>query len=234
MASPRPASLVSPRSHPVPYPGPASPPAFDADQVSVEVLVRHLLAAKQSLSSMALVLRAHDLATHARQMHEDSVVHTAQTAFLRRLIDEEVMLLRKLRRGMERTYEAARREYKQLPHTLDAANGKLEKTMRMLQETKVEPRFRPTGEETKYLMDFVDENSVEAMQKALLGGISELQVSSPQAHHHHPPPPHLLTNRPYLHRPSKHPSTATSSASTPTSAISTKLSPPTPKTWPNT
>ncbi|KAK3897726.1 autophagy-related protein 17 [Staphylotrichum tortipilum] len=177
MASPRPASLASPRSHPLSYQDSASPPAFESDDhVSVEVLVRHLLAAKQSLSSMALVLRAHDLATHARQMHEDSVIHTAQTAFLRRLVDDEVRVLRKLRRGMEYTYDAARREFKQLPHTLDAANGRLEKTMRMLQETQVEPRFRPPGEEEKYLMDFVDENSVGAMQKALMGGIAELQA----------------------------------------------------------
>jgi autophagy-related protein 17 len=139
-------------------------------------LVRHLLAAKQSLSSMALVLRANDLATHARQMHEESVILGAQTGFLRHMVDDEMWVLRKLRRGMGRAYDRGRREFKQLIRTLDAANEKLEQTMRMLRETRVEPVFRPSGEEEKCLMDFVEENSVEGMRDALKASIAELQV----------------------------------------------------------
>lgn len=176
MAASRPASLAEPRSRPTSYHDPVSP-GFDVADVPVEVLVRHLLAAKQSLSSMALVLRANDLASHARQMHEDSVIQSAQTGFLHWVIAEEVQVLRMLRRGMERTYDKARREFKQLPRTLDAANEKLEKTMRMLRETRVEPVFRPPGEPDKCLMDFVDENSVEAMHDALKASIGDLQVS---------------------------------------------------------
>ncbi|KAG7291269.1 hypothetical protein NEMBOFW57_001281 [Staphylotrichum longicolle] len=176
MAASRPASLAEPRSRPTSYHDPVSP-GFDVADVPVEVLVRHLLAAKQSLSSMALVLRANDLATHARQMHEDSVIQSAQTGFLHWVIAEEVQVLRMLRRGMERTYDKARREFKQLPRTLDAANEKLEKTMRMLRETRVEPVFRPPGEPDKCLMDFVDENSVEAMHNALKASIGDLQAA---------------------------------------------------------
>lgn len=177
MASPRPTSSAEPHSRPTSYHDLPSP-AFDAEDVPVEVLVRHLLAAKQSLSSMALVLRAHDLATHARQMHEESVVLGAQTGSLRQLIDYQVRVLRKVRRGMGRVYDSGRREFKHLIRTLDAANGKLEKTMQMLRDTQVEAVFRPPGEEVKCLMDFVDENSVEAMRDALKASIAELQVKA--------------------------------------------------------
>lgn len=176
MATPRPASLTEPRSRPTSYHDPQSP-EFNADDVPVEVLVRHLLAAKQSLSSMALVLRANELATHARQMHEESVILSAQTGFLRTLIDEEVLVLRKLRRGMGRAYDRGRREFVQLLRTLDIANEKLESTMRMLRETRVDPIFRPPGEEMKNLMDFLDVNSVEAMHDTLKASVDELQVS---------------------------------------------------------
>ncbi|KAL2177475.1 autophagy protein Apg17-domain-containing protein, partial [Thermothelomyces heterothallicus CBS 202.75] len=174
MAMPRAASSAEPRSRPTSYHDSPSP-EFNVDHVPVEVLVRHLLAAKQSLSSMALVLRANDLTTHARQMHEESVILGAQTGFLRRLIDEEVVVLRKLRRGMGRALDRGRREFVQLLRTLDAANEKLEGTMRMLRETKVDPVFRPPGEEAKNLMDFLDVNSVEAMRNTLKGSVDELQ-----------------------------------------------------------
>jgi autophagy-related protein 17 len=126
---------------------------------------------------MPLVLRANELVTHARQMHEGCIILEAQTGFLRHLIDDEVQLLRKLRRGMGRAYDRGRRDFKQLIRTLDAANEKLEQTMQMLRDTRVEAVLRPPGEAPKSLMDFVDENSVEGMRDALKGSIAELQVS---------------------------------------------------------
>ncbi|KAJ4290010.1 hypothetical protein N0V88_006811 [Collariella sp. IMI 366227] len=205
MATARPASSAGARSRPTSYHDPVSP-EFDADDVPVEILVRHLLAAKQSLSSMALVLRANDLATHSRQMHEESVIMSAQTGFVRQAVDQQIRVLKKVRRGMGRVYDSGRREFKQLIDTLDAANGKLETTMEMLRDRPVEAVFRPPGEEQKYLIEFVDEDSVESMRNALKDSIGELQP--------------------------KPPSTATSSASTPTSACSTKPSCPRPPSNP--
>ncbi|KAK1756555.1 autophagy-related protein 17 [Echria macrotheca] len=149
---------------------------FNADDVSVEVLVKHLLAAKQSLSSMTAVVRAHDLATNARQMHEDSVILSAQTGFLRQGISEQVRLLRQVRRGMTRAYDGGRREFKQLIRTLDAANSRLEQTIEMLRATTVDAIFRPPGEEPKCLMDFVDEHAVDQLLEALKGSVAELQA----------------------------------------------------------
>lgn len=175
--SPSSASSPNSRSYHDDYdPDPGSG-EFSADDVPVEALVKHLLAAKQSLSSMTLVLRAHDLATHARQMHEESVILGAQTAFLRHSINEQVRILRQVRRGMTRAYEGGRREFKQLIRTLDASNSKLEQTIAMLRSTIVDGIFRPPGEEEKCLMDFADEKTVETMQNALKESIKELQVS---------------------------------------------------------
>jgi len=147
------------------------------EDVPVEVLVKHLLAAKQSLSSMTLVLRAHDLATHARQMHEEAVVLSAQTGFLRQGISEQVRILRQVRRGMTRAYEGGRREFKHLIRTLDAANTRLEQTIVTLRGTIVDTVFRPAGEEEKCLMDFVDEKTVDTMRDTVKESIKELQVS---------------------------------------------------------
>ncbi|KAL2019039.1 hypothetical protein VTK56DRAFT_10143 [Thermocarpiscus australiensis] len=174
--TPRPASSADTRSRPASLHEPARP-AVDVDDVPVEVLVKHLLAAKQSLSSMALVVRANDLATHARQMHEESVILSAQTGFLRQGIDEQVRILRQVRRRMGRAGDSGRRAFKQLIRTLDGANDQLEQTIRMLRATPVDPVFRPPGEEEKCLMDFVDEKSVDTLRNALKESVAELQAA---------------------------------------------------------
>lgn len=151
--------------------------------VAVETLVEHLLAAKRSLSSMTLVLRANDLSTHARQLHEESVILGAQTAFLTKGIHDQKNLLLRVRRSMIRTYDAGKREFKHIIKHLDAANGKLETTIGMLRNTTVDPVFRPSGEEPKNLLDFVDENQVHGMRDALKGSIAELQVVARPSYH---------------------------------------------------
>ncbi|KAJ4385884.1 Autophagy- protein 17 [Neurospora sp. IMI 360204] len=150
---------------------------FNADNVPVEALVKHLLAAKQSLSSMTLVLRANDLATSARQMHEESVILSAQTAFLRHGILEEVRILQQVRRGMARAYDNGTRDFKQIIRTLDTADGRLEKIMDILRKTTVEKVFRQPGEEPKCLLDFVDPKIVEQVRDALKESIHELSAA---------------------------------------------------------
>ncbi|KAK0631115.1 autophagy-related protein 17 [Bombardia bombarda] len=149
---------------------------FNPDDVPVELLVRHLLEAKRALSSITQVMQANHLTHNARQMHEESVILTAQTAFLRHNIAEQQRILRKVRRGMTHVYENGSKEFEDLIVTLDKANNKLESTLGMLRTTVVESIFRPPGEEAKYLLDFVDENSVGGMQNALKESIGELQA----------------------------------------------------------
>ncbi len=157
--------------------------------------------------------------THSRQLHEQSVILSAQTAFIRDGISEQVRVLRQVRKGMGKAYDAGRQDFKKLIRHLDAADGRLEQTIRMLKDTLVEERLPPLGEQKKSLLDFVDEKSVEGMRDALKASIGELQVRPSRF----PPLPGYRDARLFLHAPSmpqantgnprapKRPSMATSS-----------------------
>ncbi|KAL2753857.1 hypothetical protein ACRALDRAFT_2109101 [Sodiomyces alcalophilus JCM 7366] len=151
--------------------------ASAADSIPVETLVEHLLAAKRSLSSMQHVLRANDLATKARRLHEEAALLCAQTQFLRRAIVRQTANLMRVRRGLKRTYDAGKYDFGSLVKTMDTANERLQATMEMLRDTRVEAVFRPPGEEPRNLMDFVDERSVHDMVEALKNSLGELQTS---------------------------------------------------------
>ncbi|KAH8199657.1 hypothetical protein TruAng_006187 [Truncatella angustata] len=174
MASPSSAASSSPRGSP-----PSSPHGDhqDADSTPVETLVQHLLEAKRSLSSMGQVLRANEIVTAARQAHTESVILGAQAQFLRRGINDQIRLLLRARRSMNRTYDSGKREFKQVIKNLDVANGQLETTMAVLTEQTVESAFRPRGEDRKNLLDFVDVVQVDTMHSALKDNIAALQTS---------------------------------------------------------
>lgn len=125
---------------------------------------------------MQHVLRANDLATRARSLHEEAVLLCAQTQFLRRAIVKQTANLMRVRRGLRRTYDAGKYDFGSLVKTMDTANEKLQATMEMLRNTRVEAVFRPPGEEIRNLMDFVDERSVHDMMEALKKCLEELQV----------------------------------------------------------
>jgi len=148
------------------------------DEVPVEVLVEHLLAAKRSLSSMTLVLRANELATAARQAHEESVVLAAQAEYLRRAITDQAALLLRMRRSLQRAYDYGRRDFKQLVKRMDSSDQQLQAMMEMLRATQVEAIFRSKKGEPKNLLDFLDEKSVQKLVEALKGNLEELQASS--------------------------------------------------------
>ncbi|KAI5926525.1 kinase activator [Camillea tinctor] len=152
-------------------------PGGSTDLVPVETLVQHLLNAKRSLSSMRLVLRANELVHAARQAYEESVILSAQSQFLRHGITEQMQLLAKVRRSLQRTYDHGRRQFKQIIKTLDATNGRLQGTMDVLRGRMVESAFRPPGEERRSLLDFVDELQVETMINALKENIQILQTT---------------------------------------------------------
>ena len=132
---------------------------------------------------MRLVLRANDLVHLARQAHEESVILTAQSQFLRRGISDQVRLLLRLRKSLSRTYDIGKREFKLVLKDLDATNGRLEDTMNVLRGRIVESAFRPEGEESKNLLDFVDEGQVHALRNTLKENIAALQVSDCHARH---------------------------------------------------
>ncbi|KAI2642728.1 kinase activator [Xylaria nigripes] len=147
------------------------------DSVSVETLVQYLLDAKRSLSSMRLVMRANELVHAARQAHEESVILSAQTQFIRRGINEQTRLLLRVRKALTRTYDSGKREFKQTIKTLDMTNSRLEDTINVLRDRAVNSAFRPPGEEKRSLLDFVDEAQVDRMREALKENIQVLQAT---------------------------------------------------------
>jgi autophagy-related protein 17 len=151
--------------------------------VPLDTLVNHLLAAKRSLSSMTLVLRANDIATTARNAHEDTSIIAAQAGFLRSSILDQAAILVRVRRNLQASYDWGKRDFKKLVRAMDEVDGALEGTMNMLRGTTVQSVLRPKGEDPKNLLDFVDEDSVHGLREAMKKSIQELQVSHcPTAH----------------------------------------------------
>ena len=152
-------------------------PSSSHPSIPIDTLVNHLLAAKRSLSSMTLVLRANDIANHARTSHEDASLLTAHTSFLRAAILDQSAILVRLRRSLQVTYDWGKRDFGKLVRAMDEADGALEATMGLLRGTVVHSALRPAGEEEKTLLDFVDEESVHGMREAMKKSIEALQVS---------------------------------------------------------
>lgn len=72
--------------------------------------------------------------------------------------------------------QEAKKSLKSVIKTLDAANARLESTMELLRSTMVEAAFRPSSEEPRSLLDFVDEEGVETMRDALKESIRDSKV----------------------------------------------------------
>ncbi|KAI9166516.1 Autophagy-related protein [Paramyrothecium foliicola] len=143
--------------------------------IPIDTLVNHLLAAKRSLSSMNLVLRANELATAAQHSHEDTAVMNAQAGFLRSSILDQAAILVRVRRSLQATYDWGKRDFRKLIRAMDEVDGELAGTMEMLRSTEVQSVLRPTGEERRNLLDFVDEASVHGMRDAMKQSIEQLQ-----------------------------------------------------------
>ncbi|VUC21956.1 unnamed protein product [Clonostachys rosea] len=146
-----------------------------SDTIPVDTLVNHLLAAKRSLSTISVVFHANELATNARNEHEDAAILTAQSRFLRRSILDQTAILGRLRRSLQATYSWGTNDFKSLIHTMDEVDGSLEAMMDVLRAKKVLSSLRPPGEEPKTLLDFVDEESVHKLRDAMKKSIEELR-----------------------------------------------------------
>jgi autophagy-related protein 17 len=148
------------------------------DSISIDTLVDYLFLAKRSLSTMTLVLRAHDIANDARQSHEHVAILAAQSGFLRTSTLDQAAILVRVRRSLQSTYAWGKKDFKKLVKSMDLVDGELEHTMEMLRDTGVEGVFRPKGEERRSLLDFIDEGGVHGVREAMKKSIQELQVSS--------------------------------------------------------
>ncbi|KAH7329492.1 autophagy-related protein 17 [Stachybotrys elegans] len=143
--------------------------------IPIDTLVNHLLAAKRSLSSVEHVVRANEIATDAQHSHQEAIILLAQAAFIRSSILDETTILLKIRKALLSTYDWGKRDFKKLVRAMDEMDAKLTETMDMLRATEVQRILRPKGEETKNLLDFVDETSVHGMRDAMKQSIEQLQ-----------------------------------------------------------
>ncbi|KAI9640119.1 Autophagy- protein 17 [Ciborinia camelliae] len=156
-----------------------NPPGLTTHEldISLETLVSYLLASKRSLSSISTVWRANEIVTSAKSALEESVILNARTVFVQSGIKEQFEILKKVRHSIELVYNDGQEDFKNVIHTLDAANTRLESTMDVLRSTMVDAAFRPAGEEPRSLLDFVDEQGVEGMRD----GLKELIRESKEA-----------------------------------------------------
>ncbi|PKS10349.1 hypothetical protein jhhlp_002100 [Lomentospora prolificans] len=151
--------------------------ADDMSDIPIETLVEHLLAAKRSLSTMTAVVRANEICTAALQAYEESVILTAETEYLRRGMENQLSLLARVKRGLNRTYDVGKKDFKDLIKQMDAVEANMAITTTLLQERVVQKEFREgeNDDRERTLLDFVEENRVAAVVEALKGSVEELQ-----------------------------------------------------------
>lgn len=128
---------------------------------SLETLVSHLVASKRSLSSVEQVWRGHEIIETTRFHLEASVTTSARSSFLRLGIAAQLRTL-DLVQGHNKAVEVeGAQEHGAVMRTLDEADKRLKDTMSRLRLTMVESRLRPEADQSRSLLDFVDEGSVE-------------------------------------------------------------------------
>ncbi|MCJ1364949.1 autophagy protein 17 [Acarospora aff. strigata] len=146
----------------------------DRSKTSLETLVSYLLASKRSLSSIDHVWRANEIVTSARTALEDIVLLRARTGFIQRGIDDQIKLLRTVRAGVMSVAREGQTEFKIVLKDLDDSEARLQQTLKQLRSTVVEAAFRPAEEEPKSLLDFVDEQGVQAVMTSLKESIDAI------------------------------------------------------------
>lgn len=144
--------------------------------IPIDTLVNHLLVAKRSLSSMNHVLRANELATSARQSHQETLLLAAQTTFVRNSMLDQVTILMRVWKSLQSTYEWGKRDFNKLVKAMDEVDADLTGTIHMLRDTQVQSVLQPNDRESMNLLDFVDETSVNGMREAMKQSIQNLQA----------------------------------------------------------
>lgn len=145
--------------------------------VPLERLVGYLMEAKRSLASMHQLVQAGNMVARATDYHERAVKLSADGTFLYWGLASLVQQLDAMKRGFIRTYDNQKKKFDDNIHLLDASAGRLTGILDKLKNTPVDPVFRPEGEESKNLKDFVDEANVHNLINALKDCINELKAA---------------------------------------------------------
>ncbi|KAL8801896.1 MAG: hypothetical protein Q9182_004185 [Xanthomendoza sp. 2 TL-2023] len=134
---------------------------------SLDTLVSHLVASKRSLSAIEHVWRANEIVTSTRVHLEASVIISARTTFLRAGISTQLHTLGKVHAHSKSVESEGAQEYEEVLRTLDEADKRLRGTLESLKTTMVEHRLKPTSDQRKSLLDFVDEGGVDNLLAAV-------------------------------------------------------------------
>ncbi|KAH8690180.1 putative kinase activator [Talaromyces proteolyticus] len=160
--------------------GRSSPSLVEEPKSHLDTLISYLVAAKRSLSSIYHVSRANEIVNTARTALEESVIVSARTGFLRRGQKNQIRLLYKVRTEIENISHRGRAEFASVLKELDAVDDRLRRTLDKLQQTVVHSSFRPEGEDSKSLHDFVDERGVDELQTVLKSSIDRINEAQAQ------------------------------------------------------
>ena len=145
---------------------------------STDLLVSHLVAAKRALNiSHPQVVRSSEIVNEARSAVESSVVLCARTSFVHRRIGSQLKILRGVQFEVEDVAHKAQSEFNAVLKSLDTADAKLQKTLDELRATIVQQGFRPSDEEPRSLLHFIDEEPVESLKDTLKDSIDETNES---------------------------------------------------------
>ncbi|KAK0969738.1 autophagy protein 17 [Friedmanniomyces endolithicus] len=167
-------------------PPPSSPEASTQQgPPSLERIVVHFVAAKRSLASTSHLWRANEIVTRSRALIEEIAVLNARNAFARHGVDDQLDLLHAIRDGVAESSDVAGDEFQVIVASLDAANDRLQVTLKKLRQTVVDSALhgdsapaedsgdiddgrpeletarddQPGRRTNKTLYDFIDENT---------------------------------------------------------------------------
>lgn len=156
------------------------PVPTDEPASQLDTLISYLVAAKKSLSSIYHVSRADEIVNTARNALEQSAILSAKIGFLRRGQKQQIQLLYDVRDEVENISHRGRSEFANVLTELDTVDERLRHILDKLRQTVVHPAFRPDGEQSKSLHDFVDEHAVEDLQVVLKAAIDRTTAAQSQ------------------------------------------------------
>ena len=133
----------------------------------LESLVSHLVAAKRSLTSIEQVWQANEIVTSTRKSLENSVITSARTSFLRSGITAQLHILEQVHGHNKSVEDEGAKEYEDALDSVGKADRRLNDTLARLRNTMVEPSLRPDREQSRSLLDFVDESGVDTVLKTI-------------------------------------------------------------------
>lgn len=151
--------------------------ASATEDESLGTLVGHFVDSKQSLAAASHVHRASDIVSAARSLLEDVASVTAKDRFLRSSIAQQLSILRTARTGLDAVSRDATAQFQALIKRMDAAHAQVKAATTDLRDTRVEPCFRPEGEQPRSLHSFVDENAVDMLSARFRACLDDFEAA---------------------------------------------------------